>query len=107
MNKFARFSGTPDSNEREVIIELEQRGALVVVIDRPTDLVVGYAGRWVFVEVKSSPRAKLRKSQKSFLQRAANQGLPSCVIRSMADIDQYFPEVAGIAPVRFAVADDL
>lgn len=107
MNKHARFSGTPDANEREIIQALQDRGAFVVVIDRPVDLVVGFAGRWIFVEVKSTPKAKLRKSQKSFLQRCANQGLPSCVLRSIADIDLYFPEPAEFAVPRFAQADDL
>ena len=107
MNKHARFSGTPDANEREIIQALQDRGAFVIVIDRPVDLVVGFAGRWVFVEVKFGPKAKLRKSQKSFLQRCATRSLPSCVLRSIADIDHYFPEVAEIAVPRYAQADDL
>ena len=100
MNKFARFSGTPDANERPIIDELQQRGALVVVIDRPVDLVVGYAGRWVLVEIKNGPKAKVRKSQKSFLQRAALLGLPAVIMTDLDDCDRFFPEVAGIAPVR-------
>ncbi len=100
MNKFARFSGTPDANEREIVKELQQRGALVVVLDRPLDLVVGYAGRWVMVEIKSSPKARVRKVQKSFLQRAALLGLPAVIMTNLDDCDRFFPEVAGIAPVR-------
>jgi len=93
MNKFARFSGTPDANERDIIDELERRGALVVVIDRPTDLVVGHNGTWTFCEIKTSPRARVRKSQKSFMQRCANKGLPCVLIDHIDDIDAWWPEL--------------
>ena len=107
MNKFARFSGTPDANEREIIRELQDRGATVVVIDRPTDLVVGYLGRWTFVEVKVSRRARIRKGQQAFLNRCAIQGLPAVIMDHLDDCDRYFPiQLESDAP-RFAVADEL
>ena len=107
MNKFARFSGTPDANEKEIISELERRGAMVIVIDRPVDLVVGYLGVWVFVEIKNGPRARLRKSQKSFLQQATAQGLPVLVMTDLDDCDTFFPEIAETAPVRSHLLDVL
>ncbi len=94
MNKHARFSGTPDSNEREIIQALQDRGALVVVIDRPTDLVVGYNGTWTFAEVKSSPKARIRKSQQTFLNRCAIQGLPCVLVRDLADLENWWPSDA-------------
>lgn len=107
MNKFARFSGTPDANEREIIRELQDRGATVVVIDRPTDLVVGYLGRWTFVEVKASPSASIRKGQQAFLNRCAIQGLPAVIMDHLDDCDRYFPVSLESYAVRYAQADDL
>ncbi len=94
MNKHARFSGTPDSNEREIIQALQDRGAVVIVIDRPVDLVVGYLGTWVFAEVKASRKARIRKSQQSFLNRCAVQGLPCVLVYDLADVDQWWPVLA-------------
>ena len=67
MNRYARRTGSADVNEHEIIRELQDRGATVIVIDRPVDLVVGYLGVWTFVEVKASPTATVRGSQQTFL----------------------------------------
>ncbi len=91
MNRYARKTGQPDENEAEIIRELQDRGALVVVIDRPTDLVVGYRGTWTFAEIKSKPGAPVRKSQQSFLNRCAIQGLPCVLIDHLDDVDVWWP----------------
>ena len=92
-NRYARQTGAPDANEAEIISALQDRGAIVLVLDRPVDLVVGYGGRWVLAEVKDGQRAKVRGSQKKFLTRCALQLLPTCVIRSLEDVDHYFPVI--------------
>ena len=107
MNKFARWSGTPDANEREIIDELERRGALVLVIDRPVDLVVGYLGTWVLVEIKSGPKSRIRPGQKALIDRCDLAGLPCLIMDHLDDCDRFFPESSETAPVRLPVMDEL
>ena len=91
MNRYERQTGTADANESEIISVLQDRGAIVLVLDRPVDLVVGFRGRWVLAEVKDGPKASIRPSQTEFLNRCALASLPTCVLRSVADLDHYFP----------------
>ena len=91
MNRFERRTGSADSNEAEIVEALQNRGATVLVLDRPVDLVVGYAGRWVLVEVKSSPSASIRAGQSKFLERCLLNTLPCYLISDIKEIDEFFP----------------
>ena len=90
MNRFERRTGQADSNEAEIIAALQDRGAIVLVLDRPVDLVVGFDGRWVLLEVKSSPKAKIRDSQSRFLARCLAENLPCYLVDSIKDLDLLF-----------------
>ncbi len=80
-----------DANQAEIIAALRERGAYVVEIEHPVDLLVGWRGDWILVEVKSSRKAKVRPSQKAFVAQVIAQSLPAIFIFDMADLDNWFP----------------
>ena len=80
-----------DANQPEIVAALRERGAYVVEIEHPLDLLVGYGGAWCLVEVKSSPKAKIRPSQKAFVAQVQAQDLPAIFIYTPADLDYFFP----------------
>ncbi len=86
-----KWSAHRDTNEADIINELQDRGAVVIVIDAPTDLVVGYKGNWTFVEIKSGPKAKIRKGQRDFMLRCAAEGLPCVLVDHLDDVDNWWP----------------
>lgn len=82
----ARFAKKRDDNEREIIQALEHYGALVLQLDRPCDLLVGYGRQWVLMECKM-PGAKLTPSQGEFFEawsKHANCGL-AVVVRNASE----------------------
>ena len=81
-----------DANQPEIVAALRERGAYVVEIEHPTDLLVGYRERWVLVEVKSSLKAKIRPSQKAFVAQVTAQALPAIFVFSLQDVDNFFPK---------------
>ncbi len=88
-----------DANQPEVVAALRERGAYVVEIEHPLDLLVGYDGQWVLVEVKSSPKAKIRPSQKAFVNQVMAQDLPAVFIFSLNDVDVWFPKTAKLRKI--------
>jgi len=107
VNKFARRTGLPDANERTIIRELEDRGAVVIVLDRPVDLLVGYRGVWTVLEIKNGAKARVRLQQEQFLIEMTERGLPNDLIYDLDQIDELFPRKLANSPVRYAVADEL
>ena len=91
MNRFARRTGSADAVESIIVRELQDRGAIVVIVDRPLDLLVGYRGRWTFCEVKTGPGATIRKSQQDFLARCRMHDLPAVILDDLDDVDVFFP----------------
>ena len=91
MNRFERQTGRADANEAAIVEALQDRGAIVLVLDRPVDLLVGYQGRWVLVEVKDGPSASIRESQSKFLARCLVETLPCYLITDIKEIDEFFP----------------
>ncbi len=83
-----------DANQPEIVAALRARGAYVVEIEHPVDLLVGWQGSWVLVEVKSSRRAKIRPSQKAFVDQVNSQNLPAIIIFGKKDLDNWFPETS-------------
>ena len=82
-----------DSNQSTIVKELRDRGALVVVLGQPVDLLVGYRGAWALVEVKAGPRAKILPSQTAFLDRCRANQVPCFLIDDLDDVDTFFPLV--------------
>lgn len=87
-----------DANQSEIISYLRERGALVVPIGRPVDLLVGIDGIWVLMEVKVSPKAKIQKSQKEFLNQCAIAGVPCYLIHDVEQLDFFFPSESTGSP---------
>ena len=83
-----------DANQPEIVAALRERGAYVVEIEHPVDLLVGYAGAWCLVEVKSGPKARIRPSQKAFVEQVQAQNLPAIIIFDKKDLDYWFPKGA-------------
>lgn len=80
-----------DVNQSEIVDALRARGACVVEIEHPVDLLVGYNGFWVPVEVKSSQKAKIQPSQKAFRQKCKDHNLAVIFLMSLGDVDYWFP----------------
>ena len=80
-----------DANQAEIVAELRGRGALVVILGQPVDLLVGYRGGWCLVEVKSSPKAKIQKSQSDFLDQCRDHHVPVFLMDHLDDCDAFFP----------------
>jgi hypothetical protein len=51
-----RRAARRDDNEQEIVKALRKAGAYVSFIDEPCDLVVGYQGRTVLLEVKDGAK---------------------------------------------------
>ncbi len=81
-----RKAGKRDSIEREIIEELRWRGAIVVQLDAPVDLLVGHLGVWYPVEVKSGAAAPMRASQELFFAQCDGAHLPYYVLSHLDDV---------------------
>lgn len=70
---FNRYAKRVDANQAQIISALESAHALVEVIDRPVDLLVGFAGRFMLMEVKNPNsrygKAGLNQGQKRFFEQ--------------------------------------
>ena len=61
-----RRAARVDSNQDQVIIALRAAGAYVWIIGLPVDLLVGYKGRTMLMEVKTGPKKTLTALQHVF-----------------------------------------
>ena len=86
-----RSHNARDVNQPEIVAALRERGAYVVEIEHPVDLLVGYNGFWHLVEVKSGPKAKIQPSQKKFAQHCQDHNLGCIFLMSLGDVDYWFP----------------
>jgi hypothetical protein len=80
-----------DANQSVIVRELRDRGALVVILGQPVDLLVGYNGIWCLVEVKASARSNIRPSQRAFLDQCRKFGVPCILMDDLDDVDYWFP----------------
>ncbi len=64
--KYKGFNAKRDANEGEIVDALEAIGCIVLRLDKPLDLLVGYRGYNYLIEVKM-PKGKLTKDQKKFI----------------------------------------
>ena len=65
--------------------------ALVIQLDHPVDLLIGYLGEWTLAEIKASPKATFRLSQIRFLDQCGIRGLRAVAMDHIDDVDTYFP----------------
>ena len=89
--KYRQHNAARDANEKDVVRVLRERGAVVVRLSQPVDLLVGWHGVWTLVEVKSHPKAKIQKSQQAFADQCREAGTPLIFLYGVQDIDYWFP----------------
>lgn len=99
-----QVNGKRDKLEPVIIAELRARGALVVQLDRPVDLLVGYAGAWSLAEVKSGRSAPMRPSQLTMFAQAQAAGCPIYLIDDLDDVETHYPIGLALlsAPLQYA-----
>ena len=90
-----------DANQAVIVKELRDRGALVVVLGQPVDLLVGYRGEWALVEVKASSRSKIQPSQIKFLDQCRDNQVPCFLIDDLDDVETFFPLAATDPEYRY------
>jgi len=77
-----RYALRVDANQSQVISALEAAGAVVEVIGKPVDLLVGINGRFAFFEVKDGGKVKSAQkrtpAQIKFFDKWA--GYPVCLV---------------------------
>lgn len=82
-----RQAAKVDKNQAAIVEALQRMGAnvesLADVGRGVPDLLVGYAGRLILLEIKSRPRARLTTSQAIWHRRWA--GYPVYVVRSVEE----------------------
>ena len=61
-----RHAARVDANQDQVVTALRAAGAYVWIIGLPVDLLVGYKGRTILMEVKDGPKKPLTALQHAF-----------------------------------------
>lgn len=89
--KYKGWNQARDANEKEIVAALRDRGALVVRLSQPCDLLVGYRGVWSLAEVKDGPKARIQPSQKDFRDQCERHGVPLIFLFSLEDVDYWYP----------------
>lgn len=85
-----RRAARRDDNEKEIVIALRKAGAYVSFLDEPCDLLVGYQGKIVLIEVKDGnkpPSArKLTPNEQKFHDEwpGGNLHIVTCVSEALA-----------------------
>ena len=81
-----RHAKCRDACEKGIIEALRAAGALVVQLDKPLDLLVGFDGAWWLIEVKM-PGGRLTAGQEKFLTdvAAAGLGAVTAVVRTATE----------------------
>ena len=63
-----RRAARVDQNQDQVISALRAAGAYVWIIGLPVDLLVGYKGKTILVEIKNGSKKRLTKLQADFFE---------------------------------------
>jgi len=61
-----RHAARVDANQAQIVEALRAAGAYVWIIGLPVDLLVGYKGKTMLVEIKNGPRKRLTVLQSDF-----------------------------------------
>jgi hypothetical protein len=64
-----RRAARVDANQDQVVSALRAAGAYVWIIGLPVDLLVGYKGYTILMEVKDGPRKRLTALQEAFFAK--------------------------------------
>jgi hypothetical protein len=80
----ARWAKRRDSTEPSIRAALEAAGCKVWQLDRPFDLLVGHAGRFVVLECKAEG-GRMTDEQADELRACQAGGLPVYVVRTPED----------------------
>lgn len=84
-----------DLNQKVIVSMLRKCGFEVHIIDRPVDLLVGYAGRWVLLEVKNvSGKNQLTPGQRRFFE-----DIPKGPAFVVTTFDEAYRAVKNLEPV--------
>lgn len=76
-----RQAAKRDANEPEIVHALRSAGAVVWMLPRPFDLLCGFSGRLVGLEVKG-PKGNLTDQQETDMATCRRLGLPVYVVRT-------------------------
>ena len=79
-----RRAAKRDADEPAIVEALRRAGAVVWHLSRPFDLLVGFSGRLVGLEVKGS-RGRLTQEQEVDFAMIRSRGLPVYVVRTPED----------------------
>ena len=82
-----RYALRTDKNQSEIISALEAAGALVEVIGKPVDLLVGIRSRFAFFECKDGAKPLSRRKKTALQDRffAMYDGYPVFVVTGPED----------------------
>lgn len=85
-----------DRNERLLVEYLKKAGGFVTRISGAgvPDLLVGYRGRWLLLEVKA-PRGRATLMQQAFHDAAQALGLPCHTVYTVEDCQRVLRKVTG------------
>ena len=89
--KYKGHNPRVDANQPVIVKELRQRGAMVIVIGQPVDLLVGYKEQWALVELKSGKKGKVTPKQQDFLEQCAGHNVPCFILDDLDDVETFFP----------------
>ena len=74
----------PDANQTKIVQALRDIGAMVFLIGRPFDLLVGFRGELFLMEVKNpGGRNKLQAAQEKDMEKLKFRGVEVHVVRSV------------------------
>lgn len=87
-----RRAARVDQNQDQVVSALRAAGAFVWIIGLPVDLLVGYKGKTLLVEIKRDSKAKFTKLQVNFFENwngdtLARVDSPESALRLLKMID--------------------
>ena len=80
----SRYAKKRDTSEPAIVDALRKAGAKVWKLDRPFDLLVGRAGRFIVLEVKTGKR-KPTDDQQAELLTCQSGGLPVYLVRTVEE----------------------
>ena len=93
-----RYALRVDQNQTQVISALEAAGALVEVIGKPTDLLVGINGKLALFEVKDGAKMPSQRKKTPLQQRFFEKyaGYPICLVDSPETALRHLKIISGV-----------
>ena len=87
-----RRAARVDANQAQIVSALRAAGANVWILGLPVDLLVGYKGQTILMEVKDGPKKQLTALQDTFFENWTGGTLsrvdgPEAALRTLKVID--------------------